>query len=779
MKRLLLIITLLLLAFQSQAQEKIITGTVTAASDGLALPGVNVIIKGTNNGTQTDFNGNYTIKVNLGDILVFSFVSMKTTEKTVGTGNTINLAMVDDVASLNEVVVTAYGASSISKSSSTSSISYKPSKAQLKLRAQKSYHNKIANQLKGNSIANVLQDQTTGVNINTSSVQPRLSSQVIIRGSNSINGTKEPLYIIDGVPVNANEIRNINPKNIKSVSVLKDASATSIYGNRASNGVVIMSTTKTKVKNANTLYIIDGVPIRKEDNYIAENFPKTQIDTQIEYSQSEAKQKFGKVAKNGCIVITTKQGNFRMQSNETYAVIEENSFERTSLSPLSTFSIDVDKASYSNIRRMINNGESVQPDAVKIEEMVNYFNYNYPQPTDEHPFSINTEVVETPWHNDTQLVRIGLQGKTYTNEELPASNLTFLIDVSGSMSSQNKLPLLKSAFKLLVNQLRAKDKVSIIVYAGAAGVVLQPTSGDKKEEIILALNNLNAGGSTAGGAGIKLAYKLAEKNFKKNGNNRVILATDGDFNVGASSDKAMEKLIEEKRKSGVFLSVLGFGYGNYKDSKLETLADKGNGNHAYIDTMQEANKVFGKEFGGTLYTIAKDVKIQVEFNPKIVQAYRLIGYENRLLNDEDFVDDTKDAGELGSGHTVTALYEVVPVGVKTEYLKDVSDLKYTETKANDSYSNELFTVKFRYKKPDAEKSIEMVHIQSTNMTKASVDMKFASAVSLFGMQLRQSQYFNNASFDKVLELAEAGRGQDKEGYRAEFIRLIKSYDKSY
>ena len=779
MKRLLLIITLLLLAFQSQAQEKIITGTVTAASDGLALPGVNVIIKGTNNGTQTDFNGNYTIKVNLGDILVFSFVSMKTTEKTVGTGNTINLAMVDDVASLNEVVVTAYGASSISKSSSTSSISYKPSKAQLKLRAQKSYHNKIANQLKGNSIANVLQDQTTGVNINTSSVQPRLSSQVIIRGSNSINGTKEPLYIIDGVPVNANEIRNINPKNIKSVSVLKDASATSIYGNRASNGVVIMSTTKTKVKNANTLYIIDGVPIRKEDNYIAENFPKTQIDTQIEYSQSEAKQKFGKVAKNGCIVITTKQGNFRMQSNETYAVIEENSFERTSLSPLSTFSIDVDKASYSNIRRMINNGESVQPDAVKIEEMVNYFNYNYPQPTDEHPFSINTEVVETPWHNDTQLVRIGLQGKTYTNEELPASNLTFLIDVSGSMSSQNKLPLLKSAFKLLVNQLRAKDKVSIIVYAGAAGVVLQPTSGDKKEEIILALNNLNAGGSTAGGAGIKLAYKLAEKNFKKNGNNRVILATDGDFNVGASSDKAMEKLIEEKRKSGVFLSVLGFGYGNYKDSKLETLADKGNGNHAYIDTMQEANKVFGKEFGGTLYTIAKDVKIQVEFNPKIVQAYRLIGYENRLLNDEDFVDDTKDAGELGSGHTVTALYEVVPVGVKTEYLKDVSDLKYTETKANDSYSNELFTVKFRYKKPDAEKSIEMVHIQSTNMTKASVDMKFASAVSLFGMQLRQSQYFTNARFDKVLELAEAGRGQDKEGYRAEFIRLIKSYDKSY
>ncbi|HEX9599985.1 MAG TPA: von Willebrand factor type A domain-containing protein, partial [Mariniflexile sp.] len=406
---------------------------------------------------------------------------------------------------------------------------------------------------------------------------------------------------------------------------------------------------------------------------------------------------------------------------------------------------------------------------------INYFDYSYPQPTGEHPFSINTEVAKTPWNNTTKIVKIGLQGKTYDNEELPASNLTFLIDVSGSMSSQNKLPLLKSAFKLLVNQLRDQDKVSIVVYAGAAGVVLEPTSGKHKEKIISALDNLNSGGSTAGGAGILLAYKLAEENFKKHGNNRVILATDGDFNVGPSSDKAMETLIEEKRKSGVFLSVLGFGYGNYKDSKLETLADKGNGNHAYIDNMQEAQKVFGKEFGGTLFTIAKDVKIQIEFNPNKVQAYRLIGYENRMLEDEDFIDDTKDAGELGSGHTVTALYEVIPVGAKSGYLKDVSDLKYTKPEETKAYSDELFTVKFRYKKPNGDKSIEMVHVQKDEVTEASKDLEFASAVALFGMQLRHSKYHNNSKIDDVIVLAKSGRDNDKDGYKAEFMRLVSSY----
>ena len=461
-------------------------------------------------------------------------------------------------------------------------------------------------------------------------------------------------------------------------------------------------------------------------------------------------------------------------SNEEYTKIHENKFKSTTLSPLSTFSIDVDKASYSNVRRLINNGQHIPANAVKIEEMVNYFSYNYPQPQNNDPFSINVEQVKTPWNNDTRLVKIGLQGKTYENEALPASNLTFLIDVSGSMNSANKLPLLKSAFSLLVNQLREKDNVSIVVYAGAAGVVLEPTSGKHKDKILKALNNLSAGGSTAGGEGIELAYKLAEKNFKKNGNNRVILATDGDFNVGASSNSEMEELITEKRKSGVFLSVLGFGMGNYKDDKLELLANKGNGNHAYIDTMQEAKLIFGKEFGGTLYTIAKDVKIQVEFNPSKVKGYRLIGYENRLLEDEDFVNDAIDAGELGSGHAVTALYEVIPVGVETKYLEASGELKYTKNEANTNFTDELLTVKFRYKKPDGDTSIEMVEVADDVIKTASEDMKFAASVALFGMQLRDSQFFNETTSKDVIALAKAGRGVDKEGYRAEFIRLVEA-----
>lgn len=466
-----------------------------------------------------------------------------------------------------------------------------------------------------------------------------------------------------------------------------------------------------------------------------------------------------------------------VKSNESYKEINENVFKIPQYNPLSTFSIDVDKASYTNVRRMINNGQKIPKDAVKIEELINYFEYSYPQPTSEHPFSINTEVSNTPWNTETKIVKIGLQGKELDKENIPKSNFVFLIDVSGSMSNANKLPLLKSAFKLMVNQLRETDKVAIVVYAGAAGVVLKPTSGSNKVKIMEALNNLSAGGSTAGGEGIELAYKLAERNFIKGGNNRVILATDGDFNVGNSSDKAMEKLIIEKRKTGVYLTVLGFGYGNYKDSKLETLADKGNGNYAYIDTMQEANKTFGKEFAGTMYTIAKDVKIQVEFNPTKIQAYRLIGYENRLLNDEDFKDDKKDAGELGSGHTVTALYEVVPVGVSSKYLKNIDKLKYTNSKNTGNFNDELFTVKFRYKKPDGKKSIEIVEVVkdvTTEFVNTSSDFKFSTSVALFGMKLRKSKFTNKADFDKVISLATLGRGNDKDGFRAEFIRLVKT-----
>lgn len=461
--------------------------------------------------------------------------------------------------------------------------------------------------------------------------------------------------------------------------------------------------------------------------------------------------------------------------SESYKDINENVFRSVGTSPLSTFSIDVDRAAYSNIRRMINNGQEIPKDAVKIEEMINYFNYEYPQPTKGQPFAIHTEVAQTPWNSDSKLVKIALQGKTVPLDNIPASNLVFLLDVSGSMNSPNKLPLLKSAFKLLTGQLREQDKVAIVVYAGAAGVVLPSTSGSDKTAILAALDNLSAGGSTAGGAGIELAYQIAQENFIKGGNNRVILATDGDFNVGASSDSAMEELIEEKRNSGVFLTALGFGMGNYQDAKLETLAGKGNGNHAYIDTMQEARRVLGTEFGGTLYTIAKDVKIQVEFNPVQVQAYRLIGYENRLLNDEDFKDDKKDAGELGSGHTVTALYEIIPTGVKSKFLKDIDPLKYTKTSSSGN-KDELLTVRFRYKEPEGTTSKELVQVVKTDEVALSSDFKFASAVALYGMLLRDSEFANEASLQLVVSLAKEGRGKDENGYRAEFVRLVESHD---
>ncbi|MDT0643759.1 von Willebrand factor type A domain-containing protein [Zunongwangia sp. F363] len=568
-----------------------ITGKVTD-KDQQGLPGVNVMIKNTKTGTQTDFDGNYTIEAEEGDILVFSFVGMKTEEVRVKDQKTINVSLKADNAGLAEVVVTGY------------------------------------------------------------------SPGIRIRGVGNFNAT----------PVTA---------------------------------------------------------------------------------------------------------------NESYKEIEENNFKLVKASPLSTFSIDVDKAGYSNIRRMINNGIEIPKDAVKIEEMINYFDYDYSRPTGKHPFAINTELVQTPWNKDTKLVKIGLQGKVIPLDDVPPSNLVFLIDVSGSMGAPNKLPLLKPAFKLLTNQLRKEDKISIVVYAGAAGLVLEPTPGDQKIKIEEALNNLNAGGSTAGGEGIKLAYKTATENFIKGGNNRVILATDGDFNVGQSSDSAMKDLIEEQRESGVFLTALGFGMGNYKDSKLETLAQTGNGNHAYIDSMQEAQRVLGTEFGGTIYTIAKDVKIQVEFNPDNVQAYRLIGYENRLLNDEDFNDDKKDAGELGSGHSVTALYEVIAPGVNSEFLKEIDGYKYTRQVPTGNNSDELLTIKFRYKDPDGSKSklLEKV-VYTKDEGDPSEDLNFISALALFGMNLRESEYTNGKSTALVKELAEEGRGKDKDGYRAEFIRLVKTQENS-
>lgn len=471
------------------------------------------------------------------------------------------------------------------------------------------------------------------------------------------------------------------------------------------------------------------------------------------------------------VMIAYEQDNYH--NTEEYSSIHENGFKKVLDNALSTFSIDVDAASYSNMRRFINNGQLPPKDAVRIEEMINYFNYEYENPTGNNPFSINTELAKAPWNEKHLIAQIGLQGKKIELENLPASNIVFLLDVSGSMSAPNKLPLLKSAFKLLVNELRPQDKVSIVVYAGAAGVVLEPTDGNDKKKIMEALDRLQAGGSTAGGAGINLAYKLAKEQFVEGGNNRVVLATDGDFNVGASSNASMERLIEEKRNEGVFLTVLGFGMGNYKDSKMEILADKGNGNYAYIDNMKEAKKVLVNEFGGTMFTIAKDVKIQVEFNPAVVQAYRLIGYENRLLNDEDFNDDKKDAGELGSGHTVTALYEIIPAGVDSEFVKDIDPLKYqsNEQKVTSS-TDELLTVKFRYKEPDGSKSKLITQVVENEIRKSSDNLDWSMAVAGFGMLLRDSEYKNDLSYTDVLSLAKKSKGEDGFGYRAEFIDLV-------
>jgi len=461
-------------------------------------------------------------------------------------------------------------------------------------------------------------------------------------------------------------------------------------------------------------------------------------------------------------------------NTESYAELEENPFESPLKEPLCTFSIDVDNASYTNIRRFINEGQKVPKDAVRVEEMINFFKYKYPQPEGEHPFSINTEYSDCPWNKNSRLLKIGLQGKDVPMTNLPASNLVFLVDVSGSMDEQNKLPLLKESMKILVKELRSIDKVSIVVYAGSAGVVLEPTSGDDKDEIMDAFDDLHAGGSTAGGEGIELAYKLAQQNFIKEGNNRVVIATDGDFNVGASSDADMLKLIEQKRESGVFLTVLGFGMGNYKDSKMEILADKGNGNYAYIDNIQEANRFLGKEFKGSMFAIAKDVKIQIEFNPNHVQAYRLIGYENRKLKAEDFKNDKIDAGELGSGHSVTALYEIVPTGVESDYVP--SDLKYTKVqKVAENHSDELATIKFRYKKPDNNQSIEIVNViadKKIDLEKSCQDFKFTTAVSWFGLKLRDSKYITNSSSSEIKRLAKFGMSNDEDGYRSEFVRLV-------
>jgi Ca-activated chloride channel family protein len=467
-------------------------------------------------------------------------------------------------------------------------------------------------------------------------------------------------------------------------------------------------------------------------------------------------------------------------NTEDYAPIESNDFRAVSDHPLSTFSIDVDGASYTNTRRFIRDGERPPKDAVRIEEFLNYFQYNYPAPTaeDEHPFATTMEVGPAPWHDKHKLVHVGIQGRRVPEAERPPSNLVFLIDVSGSMRTGRKLPLLKKGFRMLAEQLRPEDRVAMVVYAGSSGIVLESTPGTETDSIKQAISRLEAGGSTAGAAGIRQAYRVAEENFVEDGINRVILATDGDFNMGVSSDGALQRMVEEKREGGTALTVLGFGTGNLKDNKMETLANHGNGNYYYIDSAFEAQRVLVEELGSTLQTIAKDVKIQVEFNPAEVAAYRLIGYVNRKLEDEEFSDDSTDAGELGAGHSVTALYDVIPRGVESDVdVPTVGDLKYQETRPSDAAeaSDELLTLKLRYKQPDGDESQLIEHPLTREMAgqAASADFHFAAAVAGYGMLLRDSKYKGSLTFEAVRRLAGRGRGEDPNGIRAGFISLVE------
>ena len=464
-------------------------------------------------------------------------------------------------------------------------------------------------------------------------------------------------------------------------------------------------------------------------------------------------------------------------NTEAYDQVKPNPWLAVAENPLSTFSIDVDTASYANVRRFLRQGQLPPPGAIRIEEMVNYFDYSYPQPKDERPFSITGDLAGCPWAPSHKLVRIGLKGKVLSAGQRPACNLVFLLDVSGSMSDANKLPLVKESMKLLAQQLQERDRVAIAVYAGASGLVLPPTSGTNRQAIVGAVERLSAGGSTNGAQGLALAYRTARESFLKEGANRVILCTDGDFNVGVTNQGELVSLVEQEAKQGTALTVLGFGMGNVKDSTLEKLADKGNGNYGYIDTLNEARKMLVEQLSGTLVTIAKDVKIQVEFNPAKVAAYRLVGYENRLLAKEDFNDDTKDAGEIGAGHTVTALYEIVPAGAKL-VLPGVDPLKYQRptTLAAAAAGGELLTVKLRYKAPDADKSQlteQPLADADVKLSAANGDLRFACAVAVFGMILRGDPDCGTYNLDAVAELAEGAKGDDPYGYRAEFVELVK------
>lgn len=544
-------------------------------------------------------------------------------------------------------------------------------------------------------------------------------------------------------------------------------------------------------KKSEDEYVIISTPEPKEqivrDDYRKPDQPASQNSPAVpqEYDAVAAIEKVSGdrmiVAKHsqvstGMVLNRVRQANEPLY-RENYQHIESQSVVRVASEPVSTFSIDVDTGAYSNMRRWLNQGQLPPEDAVRVEEFINYFNYDYPYPKNRKvPFQVSTEIAPTPWNNDTRLLRIGIQGYTVPREQLPASNLVFLMDVSGSMNSPDKLPLLKQALTMLVGQLDSRDSISMVVYAGASGVVLPPTPGNRKADILNALQQLQAGGSTNGAAGIQLAYQLAQQNFIDNGVNRVILATDGDFNVGLASTEELIDLIQRKRKAGIALTTLGFGSGNYNDHLLEQLADEGNGNYAYIDRLSEAQKVLAEEMSATLLTIAQDVKIQIEFNPAQVSEYRLIGYENRLLNEEDFNNDKVDAGEIGAGHRVTALYEISLTGSNGQrlpprrYQPDTADHESGDI----TFNNELAHLRVRYKLPGetVSKLIQSPVMDSGINARGGDNFNFAAAVAAFGQKLRGGTYLEDFSYDDIEKLARQSRGNDLHGYRSEFMQLV-------
>jgi Ca-activated chloride channel family protein len=706
----------------------IVTGKVTDYN-GEALIGASILEKGTTNGTVTDLEGKYSLSLKHEKAtLVISYTGFQTQEILMGKSKIVDVALQQGVT-LDECVVTAIGIEKEARciGYSVQSVPKRSKKARKKDKAYR----------------NALSGRVTGVQATPQKVK--------IRGSRSVPTD----YHVDGVKVKnyrTPETKAQEPTKVKAPKS-QPAPPTPLPAQPISKPATptpAPAPPASKPAEPKTVPVADKAEV--QDKKEAKNAVSVPKDSIVDYSA------------------------------ERYDEIYENPFLQAKKTPLSTFSIDVDAASYSNMRRFVSNGSLPPKDAIRIEEMVNYFNYDYPEPTGEHPFEIITEISDCPWQKGHKLLHIGLQGKRVAKEDLPASNLVFLIDVSGSMNRPNKLPLLQQSLNLLVDNLRQKDFVSIVVYAGSAGVVLNPTNGTNKKVIKDAINRLRAGGSTAGGAGIKLAYKLARENFNKKGNNRVIIATDGDFNVGISSDINLVKLIEKERESGVFLTVLGFGMGNYQDGKMQKLADKGNGNHAYIDNIGEAQKVLINEFGGTIFAIAKDVKLQLEFNPEQVKGYRLIGYENRLLADEDFDDDTKDAGEMGAGHTVTALYEIIPANYQTPYIADIQDTqqRVEPVKAFSGAKKDMVHIKFRYKKPDGHKS-KLLEKGATDMNipleKSSDNFRWSASVAQFGLLLRDSKYKGKANWRNLKTMAEKSKGKDPNGYRGEMILLIDQAQK--